>query len=58
MYNVRILNYPEALEGIQRELGFILDEMNRFKIIKFSKSYINETKGLKVQRDDLDIIII
>ncbi len=48
MCNVRILNYPEALEGIQRELEFILDEMNKFKIVKFSKSYINETKDLKV----------
>jgi len=34
MYNVRILNYPEALEGIQRELEFILDEVETVKCIE------------------------
>jgi hypothetical protein len=53
--NVRISNYPEAPESIQRELKFILDEMNRVKIVKFSEPYINETKGLKVQRGVIQI---
>jgi hypothetical protein len=53
--NVRISNYPEAPESIQRELKFILDEMNRVKIVKFIEPYINETKGLKVQRGVIQI---
>jgi len=53
--NVRISNYSEAPESIQKELKFILDEMNRFKIVKFRKLYINETKGLKVQRGLIEV---
>jgi hypothetical protein len=53
--NVRISNYPEAPESMQRELKFILDEMNRVKIVKFSEPYINETKGLKVQRGMIQV---
>jgi len=53
--NVRISNYPEAPESIQRELKFILDEMNRVKIVKFIEPYINETKGLKVRRGMIQV---
>ena len=53
--NVRISNYLEAPESIQRELKFILDEMNGVKIVKFKRLYINETKGPKVQRGLIEV---
>ena len=48
--NVRISNYSEAPESIQKELKFILDEMKGVKIVKFKRPYISGIEGLKAQR--------
>ena len=53
--NVRISNYSEAPESIQKELKFILDEMKGVKIVKFRKLYISRIEGLKVQRGLIEV---